>query len=391
MRDERIIAVASFLIMLIVCGSWFSFPIFVSPLTDDFSWDRTSISAVISLGLIISGVSLPFIGRLIDKFGPKKVIFVASVLLGISLLLKGIATNLLELAIFHGILGAIGYAGGALIANTALISRSATKKMMLALSFSQSGLPLGQQLFVPLAAYLMTVYDWRIANITLGIICLLLVPAFLLVIVKSGSETNLNPAKGETKQVKSNILKQMRSKPYLLAIILYFCCGFTDIAVASHITPFAYGTGISEFISANLFGMIGGLTWIGTLLCGFLAERFRKGAMLVGIYAVRNVSLIVLLYACNISLLLLFVVLFGLTYFSMVPLISVWLREMYGEPSLGGLFGTLSLIHALGASSGTYLNGFLFDMNGNYQLAFILAFAVSLIATLCAFLIQNKI
>lgn len=389
MKEDRIIAVVSFLIMLIVCGSWFSFPIFIAPLTDEFNWDRTAISTVISLGLIVSGLALPFIGRLIDKFRPKKVIFTASLLLGVSLILKGTVTNLFELIIFHSIISALGYAGSALIANTALISRLTTKRMLLAMSLSQSGLPLGQQLFVPLAAYLMIVYDWRLANIALGVICVSSIPILLSVMTKFESETHLNLTNGEIKQAKSDILKQMRSRPYLLSTLLYFCCGFTDVTIASHITPFAYGIGISEFVSANLFGMIGGFTWIGTIVCGLLANKVGRDNLLVGIYVVRNASLILLIYAYNVPLLLLFVVLFGLTYFSMVPLISAWLRDAYGQSSLGGLFGTLSLIHAVGASSGTYLDGILFDINGNYQLAFILTLAISFIATICAVLIRN--
>ncbi len=390
MKGDRIIVVASFLTMLVVSGSWFSFPAFINSLTDNFNWDRTSISTVISVGLIVSGVALPFVGRLIDMFGPKKVIFVANTLLGVSLILKGTITNLWELTVFHGIMGALGYAGGALIANTALISKLVTKRRVLAISLIQSGLPLGQQLFVPLAAYFVMVNGWRLANILLGLICLLLVPIFLFTMKKFELKEPLVFSNNVCiEQRKPSVLKYMKSKLYLLFTSLYFCCGFTDIAIASHIAPFAYGIGISEFISANLFGMIGGFTWIGTIGCGLLSSKLGRENLLLGIYAMRNVSLFLLLFVYNIYTILIFVLLFGLTYFSMVPIISNWLRDTYGYASLGSLFGTLSLIHAAGASSGTFLYGLLFDIQGNYQQAFILALIVSLVATLCVISIRT--
>jgi len=390
MKGDRIIVVASFLTMLVVSGSWFSFPAFINSLTNNFNWDRISISTVISVGLIVSGMALPFVGRLVDMFGPKKVIFVANTLLGVSLILKGTITNLWELTVFHGIMGALGYAGGALIANTALISKLVTKRRVLAISLIQSGLPLGQQLFVPLTAYFIIVNGWRLANILLGLICLLLVPIFLFIMKKFELKEPLVFSNNECiERKKPSVLKYMRSKLYLLFICLYFCCGFTDIAIASHIAPFAYGIGISEFISANLFGMIGGFTWIGTIGCGLLNSKLGRENLLLGIYAMRNVSLFLLLYAYNIYTILIFVLLFGLTYFSMVPIISNWLRDTYGYAYLGSLFGTLSLIHAAGASSGTFLYGLLFDIQGNYQQAFILALIVSLVATLCAISIRN--
>lgn len=386
LKAEYSIIASSFLIMLVVCGSWFSFPVYINTFIEDFNWDRSSISSVISLGLIVSGLALPFIGRSVDRFGPKRVIFIAGILLGVSLILKSAVRNIWELTFFHSVIGALGYAGSSLVANTALISRLVSKRRVIAMSLSQSGLPLGQQLFVPLAAYLTIIYDWRISNILLGTSCLILVPT-LLSLIRSDEHVLLNES---TEQDTPSVLIHLKNLNYLLLLLLYFCCGFTDIAIASHFILFSSGIGISEFLSASFYGLIGGLTWIGTVVCGFIAGKLGRDNLMVGIYSIRSLSIVLLLFTNDVYTVVLFLVLFGLTYFSMVPLISSRVEETYGRPYLGRLFATLSLVHAVGASVGTYLYGLLFDIQGDYSLAFTLALLVSLVATLGAAIIRKR-
>ena len=143
-------------------------------------------------------------------------------------------------------------------------------------------------------------------------------------------------------------------------------------------------------IAAYILSIIGGATWIGTLIFGFLSQRFERRFLLVAIYFIRAITFFLLLRSPYMSILVMFSILFGLTQFSMVPLFSAWIGDTYGQMLFGRLFGIITLIHAIGASSGIYLNGWIFNITNSYRLAFIISSTLAFVASALINFIEEK-
>jgi len=186
------------------------------------------------------------------------------------------------------------------------------------------------------------------------------------------------------------LFKNLRAHSFLIFLVVYFICGFTDIPIVTHMAPFILEGGFDEMIAANILSLIGGTTLVGTLLFGFLSRKFERKLLLVTIYLIRALTFFILFDKPYMSFLIVFAIFFGLTQFSMVPLISAWIGDTYGQMYLGRLFGIITLLHALGASLGTILNGFIFDLTDSYLFAFIISSALSFIASILIYFTHEQ-
>lgn len=397
--SDWIVVSVSFVTLVLICGLWSTFSIFINPVQIEFDRDRSSVSLAMSIGLMVYGTSLPIIGRLIDRFGPKRVIIPASILAGVSTILLGLVSRLWHFHLLYGVPLALGYAGAGLIANTSLVRSRFTERSELALSVTQSGLPLGQLMVTLVAANLILEYGWRNAYLIIGLILLMVIPTIVLFLVEDRPvENNLRPDEAGNDiagshfqgDLEAGLSRHIGSPFFLILTAAYFICGFTDIPIATHMAPFISDIGFTEMVAAYILSMIGGATWVGTLLFGFLSQRFQRGHLIVAIYSIRALTFFILLYEPHISGLITFSILFGLTQFSMVPLIAAWMGDRYGNAYLGRLFGLITLIHAIGASSGTYLNGWIFDALGSYRLTFVISSTLAFTASALFYLIKEK-
>lgn len=377
-----VVVLSSFMTLLLVSGVWTSFSVFIKPVQEEFGASRAGASLVASIGLVVSGVSLLFFGRMIDKYGPRLVILYSSLFMGASLCLMFFIDDFSHYVVLYGVFVSLGFSGAGLVAVTALIRGWFGEKSELELSVTQSGLPFGTLILTPIAAWLIVTFGWRSAYLFFGLLLLTIIPGIFVLIING---SRLNPFSSEYfssgDPERSNIIKIICSFPFFLMIPIHFICGWTDIALVNHIAPFTIDSGFTEMFGAYVLSLIGGATWLGTLLFGYLSRLFSKQYLIVLIYAVRGISFFLLVIEPNPIFLLLFSALFGLTQFSMVPLISSWIGDNYRHEFLGRLFALTNIVHSVGASLGTYLNGLVFDLYGSYFVAFLISSVFSFIAS----------
>lgn len=393
-----IIVFVSFVTLLLVSGLWSAFALFINPIQSEFNMDRASVSLVMSVGLIVMGGSLPFLGKLIDEVGPRKIIIYSSVLMGVSTVLLNYISSFWQLLILYGIPLAIGFAGAGLVSHTSLVRSWFDERSDFALSVMQSGLPFGQLIVVPIAAHLIFEYGWRRAYLILGLLLTLLAPVMVFFLAKEKEKKSsridslgaLEGGRGSEVEPEASLLGHVKTPSYLILIVVYFICGFTDIPIATHMGPFITDKGYAGLFSAYVLSIIGGATWIGTLFLGVLSRRFKRRFLIVAIYFVRAAAFFILLGKTNTSSIIVFAILFGLTQFSMVPLIAAWIGDTFGAVYMGRLFGLIALIHALGASSGTFLDGWIHDVTDNYQFAFIAASVLAFLASALYYFMKDR-
>lgn len=392
------IVFASFIILCITFGVQQTFTVFFNSILSEFGWDRTQISSALSISMIVSACLLPIIGKLVTRFGPKRIILTSISIVGLSTILLGTISNLWQYYLLYGLSG-LGFSGAGLVPNTVLVSRWFYKKRATALSIFMSGYPFSQIVLTPFSTYLVSVYGWRTSYVIYGsLFFIIALPIAIFLVRDDPKELSLKIDGDSSLKLKKEfetskevaILDVLKTRSFKLLITLYFLCGLTDIPITTHLVPFALDLGLSAMTASNILSLLGLFILIGTIISGPISEKFGRRNLIAVMYLIRAFSILLILGIPNITQLYAFTVPFGLVYFGMVPLIGAWLADLYGQLSLGKLKGIISLMHSIAAAIGTFLLGFIFDLQKNYFWGLLLFIILSCMASLFTFLMEKE-
>ena len=128
---------------------FYGFGAFFDSLLREFGSSRAALSGVVSLSRLEHGLMGPVEGFLVDRFGPRIVVILTSIAVGIAMILLSSFSNLWQLYLLFGLGVGIGLSGLGLVSNTALVVRWFSKRRTIALSILQSSFPLGRLILVP--------------------------------------------------------------------------------------------------------------------------------------------------------------------------------------------------------------------------------------------------
>ena len=145
-----------------------------------------------------------------------------------------------------------------------------------------------------------------------------------------------------------------------------------------HIVAHATELNIPATRAANILAVIGLLSIAGKVLMGIAADRIgNRSAIIIG-FILMLLALLWLMAARELWMLYIFAAVFGFAYGDCAAITSPMLAELFGISSHGLILGTASLAFSIGSAIGPLLFGYLFDINGNYQMAFLFGAAISI-------------
>ena len=401
-----VVAAVTF-IAFVNTGSRSSFGIFVIPMSEEFGWNRLTISSVAALGAIVGGAAQPFLGYAFDRVGARKVIVTSLVVVGLATAALGLTFNFIFLLLVFGFVTSISNSGAAL-ARGALLARWFVRKRATVVSVGAVGTSAGSLLLVPFAMFLLqaTGGNWRITWAALGLIILVLaVPLGLLFIRDDPSKVGLKPygehdpsedAAADRSRHRRGPLEvdawseSFRSPPIWQMSGAFFVCGFTTLIMSVHFVPYAIDIGVSPGLAATIFGVMMGLHVLGGLGAGTLADRCGRKNLLAAAYCIRGCGYIALLLAPSTLGLWLFAGFAGMSWIATVSLTNTLTADVYGLRALGTISGITFLCHQIGGLAGVLLGGFFYDLTGAYTLPFAIVGAMLFPAALSAFTINER-
>ena len=401
-----VVAAVTF-IAFVNTGSRSSFGIFVIPMSEEFGWNRLTISSVAALGAIVGGAAQPFLGYAFDRVGARKVIVTSLVVVGLATAALGLTFNFIFLLLVFGFVTSISNSGAAL-ARGALLARWFVRKRATVVSVGAVGTSAGSLLLVPFAMFLLqaTGGNWRITWAALGLIILVLaVPLGFLFIRDDPSKVGLKPygehdpsedAAADRSRHRRGPLEvdawseSFRSPPIWQMSGAFFVCGFTTLIMSVHFVPYAIDIGVSPGLAATIFGGMMGLNGLGGLGSGILADRFGRKNLLAAAYFIRGCGYIALLLAPSTLGLWLFAGFAGMSWIATVSLTNTLTADVYGLRALGTISGITFLCHQIGGLAGVLLGGFFYDLTGSYTLPFAIVGAMLFPAALSAFTINER-
>ena len=360
-------------------GLRFSVGPFLKPMVADLGLDRASFSSVIALELFVYGMLNPFVGRLVDQVGARGVTVAGSIILGLSIAASGLATQLWHLYLIQGVGVAVGLAATGPVVGAAVIARWFVRRRATALSAIGSASMAGMSALVPVVTWLILTLGWREAYGLLGFAVLaLLVPLALWVVRDSPEAVGLRPdgeapaahaapAVGERTPVGAAV----QSMPFWQLGGALFGCGFSMSLVASHGVPMLTDHGYHPMMASWALAVLGASSMAGAIVLGMVGDRFGRRPVLAWLYGSRMLLFAGLFLVHDSATALLLLALLGGTSMSgTLALGSALVADIFGRFSVGSVFGTIFLLHQVGAALGSWLGGVLFEMTGGYGAAF---------------------
>lgn len=411
------IVAACIFIAFITNGIRQSFGIFVLPLSAEFDWNRGTISLAAAIGFLVNGLTQPFMGKLLDRFGGRRVIGVSLIIYGIATVALTFTFHLFFLIFMFGFVASVAMSGMSLNNTGALLSRWFRRRRATVVGLNAAGLSGGSLLLVPFGVFLLQATDWRITWAVFGLMVLTLsVPLAFLFLRDDPSRLGLNPdgdadtdsdypagsgRRGRFRRSGSGPLdtdrwlQSFRSMPIWQMTLAYFACGYTTAVLSVHFVPFAESLGVPAITAAIIFGIMMFLNAFGSIGAGILSDRFSRKNMLALVYFVRGLAYVALLVSVEllglgVPALVIFAIIAGISWIATAPLTTTLIADVYGVRALGTISGVAFLVHAVGSALSIWLAGFLFDLTGSYTIPFAIAGITLFPAALFAFSIKER-
>ena len=386
---------AVFLIQVYVAGVlYFGFTALFEPIASDFGWSYAQISLAASIrGLEFSFLS-PLAGLLFDRFGPRKLMLAGAFITGLGLLLLG---RINSLATFYGVflitsLG-LGTVGGGVVPMAA-VGNWFRKRLTTAIGIVVSGSAIGG-LLVPLVTRIIDIFGWRAAMAIFGLgAWVLLLPLSLMVRHKPeqygylpDGEMDRKLVAGEgltsvqSTEVDIGVKQALKSSVFWHIALGLMCHIMVVTAVVTHVMPYLSTLGITRSTSSLVASAIPVTSIFGRLSFGWFGDRFDKRRVAALGFALLSLSTLLFGYVSNVGtwLLVPFIILLGIGYGGLVPMMSALPREYFGRVRLGTILGLVMGVAAIGSIVSPPLTGWVFDSLGSYQGAWLASTGVAII------------
>ena len=382
-----LIVAVSFLTMMIVFGMYFSFGVFLKPMLIGFGWTTAIISGAFSLSMLVFGLFGVVIGGLNDKFGPRMILSLSGVLLGLGFLLMSQISSIWHLYLFQGLM--IGTAVSCMwVPINSTIARWFVDRRTLMTGLVSTGTGFGGLVIPLFATHLILNFNWRISFIVLGLIILAIVTLAAQFMKRDpGNEYEASYAKKPmVHKAKEHSMKEAaRSSNFWLALGMEFCVGFCAITIMVHIVPHAIELGNSANSAASILATLNGCSIGGRVLLGGAGDRIGNRTIFIICFAIQSAALFFLILTSELWNLYIFAVFFGFASGGIVASESPLAAALFGLSSHGSIFGAFTLLGTLGASLGPFLAGYLFDIYGTYNLAFLAAGAFGILGIILSY------
>jgi MFS family permease len=380
------VVTAAFFILVVSFGPYSAFGLFLNPLIADFGWTRALTSGAFSLSMFIYGLLGIVVGGLTDRFGPRLVVTLCGLLIGLGYLLTSMVSTLWQLYLFFGIIAGVGMSG-VWVPQMSSVARWFVKRRSLMTGIVIAGTGISQLIAPPIISRLIAVYDWRTSYIMLGGVVLVATviaaqflkrdPATVGQLPYGVEEVKPEAAQPDTRDF--TFREAAYTAQFWLAFAILFCSGFSLMAIVVHIVPHAIDLKVSAINAANILALMGGVGILGNYILGSLADRIGNRQVFILGFAIITVSLFCLTFARDLWMLYLFAIVFGFALGGMGTVESPLVAGLFGLSFHGTIYGVIHVGFTVGAAAGPFITGYIFDLTSSYQVAFLVGAAVGIL------------
>jgi len=369
-----IVAVANLGIFSSGPGQSHTFSVFVGPIGKDLDLSSTSIASAYGLATLIAAFILPYMGKLIDKYGARKTLIIVSIILGFSCVFFGAASNFLMLTVGFGFLRFFGQ-GSLMLGCANLVSQWFDKKRGFAMSLMALGFGISMAIHPPLSQFLIDEYGWKFAWVFLGVSTwIIMVPTLYILAWNTPESVGLLPdgdKRAESINDKNepieglDLTQALKEKSFYILSAMWFGMAMLVTTLHFYQVTILTSQGISTDFAANLFTVSAIAMVLFMPVVGKLFDNIPTNFVLTIGLIINCISLLSITYANNEYYAFFYAIFFGINNaISMTMFGYIWPRY-FGRKHLGSIQGTGQMIGVIGASLGPLPVGFAIDYIGD--------------------------
>jgi MFS family permease len=389
----------TFLTALISAGTVGAPGVFIVPLQHEFGWTTAEISSALSVRFILFGLMAPFAAALLNRYGLRNVTLSALLIVASALIASLAMTRVWQLMLLWGVVVGIGTGMTALVLGATIAARWFAARRGLVVGILTASVATGQLVFLPLLASLTERMGWRIA---LSLVCAMLgvaASAVLLLMRDRPGDVGLRPygdqgtqplplpaPPANTAPIMAAALGALRdaakTRVFWILFATFFICGAsTNGLIQVHLIPMCLDFGIPQVQAASLLAAMGVFDFFGTIMSGWLSDRYENRWLLFWYYGLRGLSLLFLPFTdFSFYGLSLFAMFYGLDWIATVPPTVRLIAQRFGPERANLVFGWIFAGHQLGAATAAFGAGLSRTLLLSYLPAFFAAGVLCIIA-----------
>lgn len=390
-----IVAAATFTVLLVTAGVRATPGVFMVPLETEFGWSRTVISAAVAVNIALFGLIGPFAASLIDRVGLRRMVMGALVLLAAAVALSTQMRAAWHLVLLWGVLVGAGTGVTSMVLAAIVATRWFDHRRGVVLGALSAANATGQLVFLPLLASLVDTRGWRSAALLVSGAALVVFVLVWRLMRDRPSDLGLRPygqdpasppvATAPPLAPLAALRHAAGTRAFWVLAGTFFVCGAsTNGLIGTHLIAACHDVGITPVRSAQLLAVMGLFDIAGTTASGWLTDRWSPRHLLFAYYSLRGLALLALpaTLADGGASLGVFAVFYGLDWIATVPPTVRLTSDAFGRENTGVVYGWIGASHQLGASAAAFGAGALRSALGDYQLVFLTAGVLCLLAGL---------
>ncbi|KPK20768.1 MAG: hypothetical protein AMK69_23350 [Nitrospira bacterium SG8_3] len=375
---------SGFFMSIIGIGSRYCYGVFLKSLEVEFGITRMMTSSIFSLYMLLCSIIAVFSGWAMDEYGPKRVGIFMGTFTGLSFFLTSMANSAWQLFITYSLLFSLGTGAIYTIVNST-VSKWFVKKRGLVVGITSSGGGLGTFIMAPIMTYLISSFDWRTAFIVLGFFTWIGIGAMSLLLRRDPHDLGLLPDGDQSEPVQGGVTKEAWEVPrgdfspgQAYKMSQFWILGFSWLLLSLsfhlifvHIVPYAVDQGISPMDASFILSLIGISNVLGRIVLGKLSDLVGRKSLAITSALIQAGALLWLMWTHRLWMLYVFAIPFGFTFGGSSAMITALVGDIFGTRNLGVIMGILIAGFALGAAIGPAIGGYVFDVSGQYFMAFV--------------------
>jgi len=365
---------------------------------EEFGWSMSVLSLAFALTRLESGLLGPLQGWLVDKFGTRLILTVGTIIFSIGFFVFS-QVNSITTYFVAFILIALGSSLGGFATLMVSLVNWFDRHRSMAVAWSQIGFSLGG-LSVPLVILGLEAWGWRTMAIISGCMVLFIAGPLVQMVKHRPEEIGevpdgitisdagiAQPHSSYQRQDSFTWREAVRTPAFWLISVGHGLSLLTVSSMLAHLIPHLTRSLNYTTLSAGIvFSAMTGAQLIGLFLGGYLGDRFEKRLICVVCMLGHFIGLLAVTYAENLWWIFTFVVFHGLGWGIRGPLVVALRADYFGPKSFGTIMGISSLIVMIGMTAGPVFAGVMFDLYGNYELAFTILAFISFTGSICFYL-----
>nr|WP_296949372.1 MFS transporter [uncultured Massilia sp.] len=378
----------------------------LQPLSREFGWSVDQISTALALRFALFGLMGPFSAILMQRFGLRNVMVAALGLIAAGLACVRQVTAFWQLVLLLGVVLGVGSGMTALVLNAVVSNRWFERRRGLVMGLLTASSATGQLVFLPFGTWLIEHGGWRMALLPVMASCVLVGVAAFLLVRDHPQELGLHPFGGEAAappvvppRLPVSVMTPFRTlaavrgdRVFWVLFGSFFICGLsTNGLIQSHFISLCGDAGLGAIPAASVLAMMGAFDLVGTILSGWLSDRYDSRYLLCWYYALRGLSLAWLPSAdFTLTGLSLFAIFYGLDWIATVPPTVRLAAQNYGKERAPMVFGWVFAGHQLGAAVAAYGAGYIRTVSFTYSPAVYVAAGACGVAALMVLLARRR-